>query len=69
MPVKWLRQAAAGLDSVAVTIEPVALTPLCPECGDLWLPDDRERWRAYLTDDQPSEVAFYCPECAERDFG
>jgi hypothetical protein len=28
-----------------------------------------ERWRAYLTDDQPSEVAFYCPECAEREFG
>jgi len=33
-----------------------------------WLPADEERWRAYLTDDEPPEVAFYCPECAGREF-
>jgi hypothetical protein len=22
----------------------------------------------YLTDDEPPEVVFYCPECAEREF-
>jgi hypothetical protein len=32
------------------------------------LPADEERWRAYLTDDEPPDVAFYCPECAEREF-
>jgi hypothetical protein len=34
-----------------------------------WLPDDGERWRAWLTDDDPANVVFYCPECAEREFG
>jgi len=23
---------------------------------------------AYLTDDEPAELVFYCPECAEREF-
>jgi hypothetical protein len=23
---------------------------------------------AYLTDDEPAEVVFYCPACAEREF-
>ena len=23
----------------------------------------------YLTDEEPLEVVFYCPECAEREFG
>jgi len=31
------------------------------------------RWRAYLADDprddDPPEVALYCPSCAEREFG
>jgi hypothetical protein len=27
-----------------------------------------ERWRAYLTNDEPAELAFYCPACAEREF-
>jgi hypothetical protein len=33
------------------------------------LPADEERWRAYLTDDEPRELAFFCPEYAEREFG
>jgi hypothetical protein len=24
---------------------------------------------AHLTDDEPPELAFYCPTCAEREFG
>ena len=49
--------------------ESVAVIPQCPECGDLWLPDSRERWSAFLTeDDEPPELVFYCPECAEREF-
>jgi hypothetical protein len=27
---------------------------------------DEERWRAYFDTD---ELVFYCPECAEREFG
>ena len=41
----------------------------CAECGAVWLPEDEERWKAYLTDDEPPQLAFYCSECAEREFG
>jgi hypothetical protein len=34
----------------------------------VWLPADREHWEAYPTDDEPAELAFYCPDCAEREF-
>ena len=50
-------------------IEGVAIIPRCAECEACWLPADRERWQAWLTDDEPPELAFYCPECAEREFG
>jgi len=33
-----------------------------------WLPDDDERWRAWLTDDEPAELVFYCPRCAASEF-
>jgi hypothetical protein len=29
---------------------------------------DDNRWEAYLTDDEPAELAFYCPDCATREF-
>jgi hypothetical protein len=37
----------------------------CVECGRVSREDERG-WTARLTDD---EVAVYCPECAEREFG
>jgi hypothetical protein len=55
-----------------VSTEQVALTPQCAECNKLWLPADEECWRAYLGSDdldEPAELVFYCPECAEREFG
>ena len=55
-----------------MSTEQVALTPQCAECNKLWLPADDERWRAYLgndTLDEPAEVAFYCADCAELEFG
>jgi hypothetical protein len=52
-----------------VSAESVALIPQCAECGKVWLPAESERWEAYLTDDEPPELAFYCPECAAREFG
>jgi hypothetical protein len=41
----------------------------CAECKRLWIPLDADHWSAYLTDDEPPEVAFFCPRCAEREFG
>jgi hypothetical protein len=52
-----------------VHVEPVALIPQCVECEARWLPADGERWSAYLTDDEPPELAFYCPDCRDREFG
>jgi len=44
----------------------------CQECGSAssltW-----RGWRSYRTDDpelnEPPAIAFYCPACAEREFG
>jgi hypothetical protein len=51
-----------------MSAESVALIPSCAECGARWLPADEECWSAYLTDDESLELAFYCPDCAEREF-
>jgi hypothetical protein len=45
----------------------VALIPRCAEREASWLPAD-ERWRAYLTEDEPTELAFYRPECGDHEF-
>jgi hypothetical protein len=37
----------------------------CTECGRQ--PQPGELWRLYFAD--IGEVAIYCPECAEREFG
>jgi hypothetical protein len=52
-----------------VSPEQVALIPSCAECEASWLPADETRWQAWMTDDEPPELAFYCPECGEREFG
>jgi hypothetical protein len=54
-----------------MSAESVALIPQSAECGARWLPGDEECWRAYLGCDdldEPAELVFYCPECAEREF-
>jgi hypothetical protein len=50
-----------------VSAEQVALIPQRAECGEVWLPTDAARWSAYFNTD--SEIVFYCPECAELEFG
>jgi uncharacterized protein with PIN domain len=50
----------------AEQVEPIRR---CPECGRPWEPHETERWKAYLTDDEPPEVVVFCPDCAERQFG
>jgi hypothetical protein len=47
----------------------VALIPECVESGAVWLPADEEHWQAWLTCDEPPEVALYCPVCGDREFG
>jgi hypothetical protein len=42
----------------------------CQECRLVWLLADDRRWRADWIDDGPEEkLLFYCPECAEQEFG
>ena len=41
----------------------------CEECDAIWLPTDADRWETHLTADEPPELGFYCPACAEREFG
>jgi hypothetical protein len=48
----------------------VALTPECQECEAVWLATDPDRWRAEYADDGPDQLlAFFCPECWQREFG
>ena len=51
-----------------MSAEGVVLIPECVECERPWMPADEERWQAYLTDDEPPEIAFFYPLCAEREF-
>jgi hypothetical protein len=52
-----------------VPLERVALIPTCAECQAVWRSADEVRWQAWLTDDEPPELVFYCRDCAEREFG
>jgi hypothetical protein len=53
-----------------VSAEYLAVIPQCEECRKIRLPADQERWQAHWIDDGPDEkLVFYCPECAEREFG
>ena len=52
-----------------MSAESVALIHQCVECVEVSLTSDRERSEAYLTNDEPPELVFYRPGCAEREFG
>jgi hypothetical protein len=49
--------------------ERVALMPECVECEIPWLPADESAGTPTSPDDEPPELAFFCPECADREFG
>ena len=49
----------------------VTVIPNWAERRQQWLPDAKERWCAYHAGDdldEPAELVFYCPGCAEREF-
>jgi hypothetical protein len=46
---------------------PTRQSRLCQECRRPWL-EAQERWRLYLTDEEPAEAVLYCPACAGREF-
>jgi len=52
-----------------VDAEQLAQIPICVECGLVWWPDTEDRFTAWWTDDESPELAFYCSECSERQFG
>jgi hypothetical protein len=55
-----------------VSAEQVAPIPRCAECEAHWLPAVEERWRPCLGSynlDEPPDLVFYCPACADREFG
>jgi len=39
----------------------------CIECRRPWV-SEKERWRLFLTDENPPTLLMYCPHCAEREF-
>jgi hypothetical protein len=41
-----------------MSAESVKTIPECAECEVPWLLADEDRWSAYLTDDEPPELAF-----------
>ena len=46
-----------------ITTNPVR----CLECGMRWI-ETSERWRTYLSDEDPPRPLTYCPDCARREF-
>ncbi len=64
-----IEQAARATASVMTAGRLVELIPQCDECGRFWWPLETAHWSAYLTDDEPPELAFYCPDCARPECG
>ena len=46
-----------------ISVEPVH----CLECGREWV-EASERWRMYLSGENPPHPLTYCPACARREF-
>jgi hypothetical protein len=67
--VREFSQGAGRSRLVNVSAERVALILQRAKRERRWLPADEDRWEAHVTDDEPPELAFYCPACAEREFG
>ncbi len=60
-----LRQATTMAEP---TSQPKTRTLECIECQRIWAAP-LERWRLYLTEDEPVVVVAYCSVCAQREYG
>jgi hypothetical protein len=61
--LRWLERF---IDERLPPLTEVALAASEATATGTWV----ERWQAYWIDDGPEEkLVFYCPECAEREFG
>ena len=47
---------------------PLVRDLVCVECKREWV-EQTQRWRVYLTDDDPPKPVTYCAVCAKREFG
>lgn len=56
-----------GGQAVPEQAHPLVKDLVCVECGRDWI-GPVERWRIYLTDDDPRQPVTYCPTCAAREF-
>jgi hypothetical protein len=68
---RWLNAARAEgyvRDLAQADRHPSEMTLRCLECKRSW-DDPFERWLVLVTDDEVVEIATYCPECAQREFG
>jgi hypothetical protein len=58
---------SADNDGMSSHLQVIVKQISCEECRRPWL-EPRERWRMYLTDDDPPMPVAYCRECASREF-
>jgi hypothetical protein len=50
-------------------VEGVAIIPAAPNVRRTGCRLTASAGQAWLTDDEPPELVFYCRECAQREFG
>ena len=65
------RQATSAVDQSEGDSPDVLSTLVCAECGRLSAGSERG-WQGHLVDGDgggADEVLFFCPRCAEREFG
>jgi hypothetical protein len=58
---------AADNNAMSSHLDVVVRHLTCQECERSWV-DPRERWRMYVTDDEPRVPVAYCHEGAAREF-
>jgi hypothetical protein len=63
-----LGAAVTGRRIGAVSAEPVAPILQCELCRRVWVPADKDRWRAYPTDDAGELFFFFCARVRAREF-
>jgi hypothetical protein len=64
-------RATSAVCSQQARLSGVIRAPVCEECGRAIIEGERG-WQGHLVDlddDGEDEVLYFCPRCAEREFG